>query len=172
MTLKRAWLNQKGLVSRAFADTRIDAFFRDAAAGGSHPCGVSISLLRSAGEAADVNIAVACKGRCAIHIIAYAMKFERYSAGNYHLAKHIERAFGDGIEVYDFLAPRHDYKMEWADQTTLVNDHALALTTLGRAYTRIYLAVVREGVKSAMKTMPRAFTRLFATAHRSTHGFL
>lgn len=169
MTLKRGWLNSKGLVSRAFADTRIDGFFADAASG-QRPAGVAVSLLSSAGEGADVNISVTCKGRRAIHILAYALKFEKVGVGNHHLEMSLRRAFDDGVEVYDFLAPRHAYKMEWADDAIAVNDVTLAVTRRGRWYADIYIAHVREAAKSSLKRLPRGLTRLLAGAHRTTHS--
>lgn len=169
MTLKRGWLNTKGLVSRAFADTRVDAFFTDVTSG-NRPAGVGVSLLTSAGEGADVNISITCKGRRAIHILAYALKFEKVGVGNHHLEVNLQRAFADGIEVYDFLAPRHEYKMEWADGAIAVEDHAIAMTRRGRLYADVYIAVVREAVKRGLKSLPRGMTRLIAGAHRSTHS--
>jgi CelD/BcsL family acetyltransferase involved in cellulose biosynthesis len=170
MTLKRAWLNSRGLMSKAFADVRIDAFFADAVASTNRPCGVAISQLASNGECADVSISVTCKGRRAIHILAYALKFEKVGAGNHHLEVALQSAYADGIKVYDFLAPRHEYKMEWADTVVSVSDYALALSPLGKLYADIYLAHVREAVKRALKTLPRGVTRFIAGAHRSTHG--
>lgn len=169
MTLKRGWLNTKGLVSRAFADTRVDDFFAGVTSG-SRPAGVGVSLLTSAGEGADANIAISCKGRRAIHILAYALKFEKVGVGNHHLEINLQRAFADGVEVYDFLAPRHEYKMEWADGAIAVNDHALALTLRGRAYADVYISIVREAAKAGLKKMPRSLTRLIAGVHRSTHS--
>ncbi len=170
MTLKRGWLNSRGLISKAFADVRIDAFFADAVSSTTRPCGVAISVLSSNGECADVSVSVTCKGRRAIHILAYALKFEKVGAGNHHLEVALQTAYADGIEIYDFLAPRHAYKMEWADTVVSVADHALALSPLGKLYADIYLARVREGIKRAVKTLPRGVTRFIAGAHRSTHG--
>jgi CelD/BcsL family acetyltransferase involved in cellulose biosynthesis len=164
--LKRAWLHGKGLVSRAFADRRIDAFFADVAAGATRPAGVSVSVLRSAGTVADVNIAVTCKGRRALHVIAYAPEFERCGAGCHHMARDIARAFDEGVAVYDFLAPRHDYKMEWADHVVAVGDHALAVTPVGRAYARVYLALIREGAKRMLNALPKPLATTVARLHR------
>lgn len=169
MTLKRGWLNSKGLVSRAFADTRVDRFFAGVTSG-ERPAGVGVSLLTSAGEGADVNISITCKGRRAIHILAYALKFEKVGVGNHHLELNLQRAFADGVEVYDFLAPRHDYKMEWADDAIAVHDLAVALTKRGQLYADVYLAIVREAVKASLKKMPRGLTRLLAGVYRSTHS--
>jgi CelD/BcsL family acetyltransferase involved in cellulose biosynthesis len=170
MTLKRAWLNSRGLVSKAFSDGRIDGFFADAVSSTTRPCGVAISQLSSNGECADVSISVTCKGRRAIHILAYALKFEKVGAGNHHLEVALQMAYADGIQIYDFLAPRHDYKMEWADTVIAVSDHALALSPLGKLYADIYLARVREAIKRTLKKAPRGVMRLIAGTHRSTHS--
>lgn len=169
MTLKRAWLNSRGFISKAFADTRIDAFFADAAGSTGRPCGVVISVLSSTGETANVAISVTCKGRRALHVLAYALKFEKFGVGKQHLDAALQQAHEDGIKVYDFLAPNDAYKMDWADTVVVVADHALALSPLGKLYTDVYLARLREGLKALVKRLPRGVTRLLAGAHRSTH---
>jgi CelD/BcsL family acetyltransferase involved in cellulose biosynthesis len=171
MTLKRAWLNQRGLVSKAFSDKRIDAFFADAVGSIDRPCGVAVSQLRTAGECADLSISITCKGRQAIHILTYALKFEKFGAGNHHLEVALERAFDTGIGIYDFLAPRHAYKMEWADGTIMVSDHALSLSPLGRIYTDIYLAKIRETLKRRLAQLPLGMRRLIGGARRTTASF-
>jgi CelD/BcsL family acetyltransferase involved in cellulose biosynthesis len=168
--LKRGWLNARGLVSRAFADTRIDAFFADASRGAGRPCGLSVSRLASCGEGADVSISMTCKGRRALHILAYSLKFERFGVGNHHLEVSLRRAFTDGVQVYDFLAPRHTYKLEWSEGVMPVEDHVKALGVAGRVYADVYVARVREAGKAALKALPRSLTRMIAGAHRSTHS--
>lgn len=162
MTLKRAWLNARGFYSKAFADRRIDAFFADAAASVDRPCGVSVSRLDTNGEGADVNISITCKDRRAVHILAYALKFDKLGAGNHHLDVNLRRAFDSGIAVYDFLAPHHAYKMEWADHVVAVEDHVLAVTPLGRLYADLYVARLREGLKRLMRRLPPSLVRLVA----------
>lgn len=170
MTLKRAWLDSRGLLSKAFADTRVDAFFADAVSSTARPCGVAVSVLSSAGENANVAISVTCKGRRALHVLAYALKFEKFGVGKHHLDAALQQAYADGVQVYDFLAPNHAYKMDWADTVVVVADHALALSPLGKLYTDIYLARVREGLKAVLKRLPRRMTRLLAGAHRGSPG--
>ncbi len=170
MTLKRAWLNERGLVSKAFADERIDTFFADASSSVARPCGVAISELRTNGECADLSISVTCKGRQAIHILSYALKFEKFGAGNHHLEVAMQRAFEDGVAVYDFLAPRHAYKMEWADGVVAVNDQVLALSPLGNIYADLYLAKVRESLKSLLKRLPLRLRRLIGGARKTVTG--
>jgi CelD/BcsL family acetyltransferase involved in cellulose biosynthesis len=165
MTIKRAWLNHKALVSKAFKDQRIDTFFANAIASTERPCGVQLSLLKSNGEGCDANVSITCKGRRAVHILAYSLKFEKLGVGNHHLDVNLERAFHDGIAVYDFLAPKHIYKMEMADGTVPVRDHTLAISPLGRLYVDLYVAWLREGLKRTVARLPVSLRRLLAGRH-------
>ena len=165
LTLKRAWLNDKGLVSRAFADSRIEAFFAAAVTSRERPAGVAVSMLRTGGEIADHHIMVDCKDRRALHVLGYNLKFERVGPGNIHLEHAIARAFAQGVATFDFLAPRHDYKMDWADGVIAVNDHAIGLTPRGRVYAAVYLGMIREGMKRTLKALPKSVTRSIAGLH-------
>lgn len=165
MTLKRAWLNEKALVSKAFKDQRIDGFFMDAVASKERPCGIEVSMLETNGECGDANISVTCKGRRAVHILAYNLKFDKLGVGNHHLDMAIASAHADGIARYDFLAPRHAYKMEWADGTMLVKDHTIAISPLGRLYVDIYIARLREAMKRTISRLPAGIRRFLSGTH-------
>jgi CelD/BcsL family acetyltransferase involved in cellulose biosynthesis len=167
MAFKRAWLSSKGLVSRALADQRVEAFFADAAASTDHPCGVSVSTLRTGGEIADISISVTAKGTRALHMIAYGLKFEKFAPGALHLDDAFRHAFDDGIETMDFLSPRHPYKMEWADGTVDVCDYAQAVTVRGQVSAAIYIDTLRNGSKSLLAALPPRARDLIAAAHKT-----
>ena len=162
MVFKRAWLKTRGRLSRAFADARTDRFFADVCRGDVRPAGTSVHLLTSNGEIANAAITVTANGRQALHILAYGLKFEKCAAGILHVEALIRRAFETGIRTFDFLAPRHDYKLEWADGAVRVADYALPATMLGRAYTYVYLGFVREHVKSAINQAPGTIAKPIA----------
>lgn len=148
---KRAWLKRRGGYSRAIGDPRFAAFFADAAGGAGPSTGVSASVLRCAGEATAINISLACKGRRHLHIIVYSSKFERAAAGILHIEAAIHRAIDRGDAAFDFLAPRHDYKMAWASGTTAVNDHAVGCTAMGKAWAHGYWRIVRPWAKQLVE---------------------
>ena len=152
ISMKRAQLAARSDVSRALADERFYRFIADVAASSSRPVEMLVSSLRSGGEIAAVQIAVAGKGRMAMHVIVVASKFERFGAGLLHLESTIRRAKEQGVTCFDLLAPRHDYKMAWADGTTAVHDHALPMTVAGRAFI--------AGVLDLKPALKRAFSRL------------
>jgi CelD/BcsL family acetyltransferase involved in cellulose biosynthesis len=162
MALKRDWLHRRGLFSRAFADRRFDAFFAAVAASQNRPAGVSVSALRLNGVAVDLNICVTAKRHVGLHILAYDYAVEKLGAGNHHLDVALQRAFNAGIDVFDFLAPRHPYKMEWADGVVAVNDWAAARTWTGALYLNVYVAGLREGAKWLMRILPKSMAQPLA----------
>lgn len=170
MSLKRGWMKVRGQLSRALADPRTDRFFADVCAGDQRPAGVQVLLLRSGGEIANAAITVTAKGRQAIHVLAFGLKFEKCAAGVLHVERIVENAFASTVTTLDFLAPRHDYKLEWCDGAVRVNDHALPLTLPGTAFTHVYLVVVREKLKAALKSAPHAAAKPAALAQRMLHA--
>lgn len=164
MVLKRAWLKAHGQLSRAFSDRRTDRFFSAVCANTQRPAGARVSLLTTGGEIANAAITITVGGRQAVHILAYGMKFVKCAPGVLHVEKLIERAFADGVGTVDFLSPRHDYKLEWADGSIRVADYALPVSRLGKAYTHVYLAHVREALKAILKARPKNSAGLLAWA--------
>ncbi len=151
VAMKRGWLKRRGEVSRALADERFAAFFADVAEGRGRQAGCLVSALRSQGELAAVQIAIMAKGALALHVMVTGAKFDRFGVGVLHLEAAVKRAFEQGLTRFDLLAPRHDYKMDWADGVVEVRDYALALTLKGRALSGAL------GLKPALK---RAFGKL------------
>jgi len=163
MALKRAWLKERGLVSAAVSDPRTDAFFRDCASGRGPAAGVEVGLVRTGGEIAAIEIAIRCKERVAVHLIAYNLTFERMGAGALLMEDSVRRACESGCATLDLLAPGAGYKLAWTDRAVDVADHALGLTGAGKLYTAIYLQRMRPTVKSAIEQLPMTVRRHLST---------
>jgi CelD/BcsL family acetyltransferase involved in cellulose biosynthesis len=159
LSVKREWLAQKGLVSPALTDERTRRFFEDVASSTARPTNCRISVLSCGGTNAAFEIAFGCKGRMAIHIMAYAQDFEKSGAGAVLLETLLHASMNAGVETYDLLAPGDGYKKEWADGAVGVNDYAVELTLKGKVYTRAYLAVVRPKLKAAINALPTSWRR-------------
>jgi CelD/BcsL family acetyltransferase involved in cellulose biosynthesis len=152
-TCKRAWLRQRGVVSPALMDPRTERFFIDATCGETHPAGCHVLVLSSGGRPVAFEIGVRCKGRSAIHIIAYDLDFEKTAAGALLMEDSIRHAMHDGIAVYDLLAPGDGYKLEWSDDAVVVRDWAMPLTAVGRAYSTLHLGLKRT-LKRGIEALP------------------
>jgi len=167
IALKRVQLQAAGVVSPAVADLRMSAFFADAADGCGHPAGLHVVSLASNAQLAAVDIYIGCKDRAALHIVAYDLQFEKASVGAVLLQHAIAQAFADGFRTFDFLAPAEHYKLRWADGVVGVTDWAMPLSLKGRAFARLYLALVRPAIRAALSALPLALRRFVADRYAS-----
>lgn len=163
LSLKRGWLKNRGLVSAAISDPRTEAFFRDCAADGRHNANVKVGLVRTRGEVAAIELALSCRDRVAVHVIAYNLKFEKTGAGALLMQDSIRQACESGYAVLDLLAPGSNYKFDWTDRAMAVNDHAVGLTAAGRLYASLYLKRMRPAAKSTIEQMPAILRRHLST---------
>lgn len=161
--MKRAWLKSRDRISLAMTDDRFLGFFADVAQGREHRVPCKVLELRSCNEVAALEVVLECKGVRFLHIAVYGLKFDKCGAGGLLLEHSLTDCFTSGMTRLDLLAPRHEYKMEFADGTVQVRDHAVALTLAGRAYTSGYLGMRRQ-LKAAVEAMPAPARRAFASA--------
>src|SRR5690606_28217074 len=89
---------------------------------------------------------------------------EKTGAGSLLMEDSIERAFGDGMAVFDMLAPADGYKLDWADDAVIVRDWAAPVSMLGRAYADLYLGHIRTGLKRGLDLLPVGLRRRLAGA--------
>jgi CelD/BcsL family acetyltransferase involved in cellulose biosynthesis len=162
LELKSEWLRHRGLVSHAISDARMTRFFADAAAGDVKSTNCVVSTLKSNGEPAALEVSFTCKGRLALHVIVYSLKFERSGAGVILMEKSLREGYNEKIGVFDMLAPGDNYKMDWADGAADVYDWVKPLSLTGYTYSRVYLGLLRTRAKQALKAMPQSLRRIVA----------
>lgn len=164
---KRNWLDRRGLLSPALADPTYASFFAAVAAdGGRHAAGCRVSALTVGGRAAAYEIAIRCKERLAVHIIAYDQEYERGGAGSALMEASIRQAVDDGVVCFDLLGPGGGYKDEWADGAVEIADWSVALSLKGGVYERGYLRLVRPRLKALASCLPGGLRKLVAGALR------
>jgi CelD/BcsL family acetyltransferase involved in cellulose biosynthesis len=163
--LKRAWLIDRGHVSPALADARMGRFMEAVALGGGPSAATRVSALASGGKEAGIQIGFTCKNTRALHVIVYDRAFEKMAAGVLHLEEAIRQGFAEGLTRIDLLAPKAEYKVDWADGCVGVTDHAIGMTVKGKAYARIYLGYLRARVKSTIERMPHKMRQMLVTSH-------
>ena len=161
--LKRAWLGRRDKISLALADDRFAAFFADVAESAANPVQCDVLVLRSCNEIAAMQIVLENKGIRFLHVAVYAAKFEKTGGGSLLLENSLANCYAGQVRCLDLLPPRHEYKMDFADGVTMIHDHALALSGLGRCYTHGYLGV-RRRLKARIEAMPAPARRLLARA--------
>ncbi len=157
---KREWLKKRGFVSRAFADAKFDAFFTDVAGSVDRPTGCIVGLLYSNSRPVAYDIGFYSGNNIVAHIGAYDGEYERFGPGGLLTENTLKYCYERGIEHYDFMAPKADYKMSWADGCVEVCDYAYPLSGIGSAYARGILWFVRNAIKNVLAYLPVSARRL------------
>ena len=158
VVMKRIWLEDKSLASATLADDRALSFFEAVASDARNPVGCEVSVMRAGEHLIGVQIGFLCKGRLSLHMIVYNTAHHRYSPGALQMADTVERAFSDGLDAVDYLAPAAAYKSEWSNRSTAVCDFALCRTLKGR----LLVDIVNRRLRPLLKTkiVPRLPRRL------------
>ncbi len=165
LELKAQWLQARGLISHAISDQRMSRFFADAAGSSGRSTNCIVSVLKCNGEPAALEVAFTCKGRLAMHVIVYDLRFEKSSVGVLLMEKCLSDGYEDGLAVYDMLAPGDNYKLDWADGVADVCDWVKPLSAAGFAYARLYLGLLRPYAKHAMTSMPQSLRKIVSRSY-------
>lgn len=166
LELKAEWLRHRGLISHAISDARMSRFFADAAGGEEKTTNCIVSVLKSNGEPAALEVAFTCKGRLAMHVIVYDLRFEKSSVGVLLMEKCLADGYKDGLGVYDMLAPGDNYKLDWADGSADVYDWVKPLSLAGFTYARLYLGLIRVHAKTVLKSIPLSVRKVISRGYK------
>lgn len=168
LELKAEWLRHRGLISNAISDARMSRFFADAAGGDVKSTNCIVSVLKSNGEPAALEVDFTCKGRLAMHVIVYNLKFEKAGAGALLMENCLADGYKDGFGVYDMLAPGDIYKLDWADGSEDVYDWVKPLSLAGFTYARLYLGLLRGRAKAAISALPPSIRKLLSNGYAAS----
>ncbi len=152
--LKKQWLEQKGLVSKAFQDEKTEQFFGEIAQSTDKNININLSVLHVGNKPAAITISFGAKGYRAMHINVIDLAYEKDSPGVSLLEDTIKNSMQQGDKVLDFLAPADPYKLIWCDDIHYVEDFTLSTNLLGQFYTTIALKWIRHGGKNLFKKLP------------------
>ena len=103
-----------------------------------------------------------------MHVIAYALKFEKSGAGALLMEQSLRDGYRDKFGVYDMLAPGDTYKLDWADNSIEVCDWVKPLSLAGFTYARVYLGLLRSRAKAALSALPQPLRKLLSNGYALT----
>jgi CelD/BcsL family acetyltransferase involved in cellulose biosynthesis len=174
LTLKRAWLKQRGIISQTLHDPRFDGFFGAIVLGQTRPVGARVSAIRCRENPVAIEISFACKDRVFGHVLAHDMAFDKQGVGGILADYTIGSAHEHGYATFDLLPPANPYKVDLADDTVAVDDWAVPLTRKGDLYARLWLRHGRHWLKSTFRAIPLQLRRMLLTVYlssrRSSHS--
>ena len=152
--MKRDWLTQKGLLSKAFHDKTMEQFFANIASAQDKPVGILVSCLKVGNKIAAITISFGQNHYRAMHISVLDLQFEKDSPGVELLEDTIRQSMQQKDTTLDFLAPSDPYKKIWCDNTSIVEDFAIPITLIGQLYRTVMLKWIRQGGKNVFKKLP------------------
>ena len=129
IALKRTWLAERGLSSGVIGDTEWEAAIATLADAATSP--LRVARLSVDGQTAAVEIGFVHDDRWCAFLGAMAPEFAKCGPGHVQMAKTIAHCHEQGLARYDLLAPADSYKSRIAHGSTMVCDHAAALSPLG-----------------------------------------
>ena len=162
LRLKRQWVDARGLVSKSIGEDRLFRFFGDVAEAKSHPAGCIVTALCADDRPAAIEILFNCKGRIAVHVMAYDLAYDKLGVGALLFEQGIREAYAERATTIDLMAPGDAYKLDWADASVQVADWSEPLTLAGQAYVRGYLNFARTHIKSAAAALSPVWRRFSA----------
>jgi CelD/BcsL family acetyltransferase involved in cellulose biosynthesis len=151
LAMKRAWLDEKGLMSVGLSAPTTGDFLAGAARAGV----LRVHVLRVGGEPAAIDLGLCGGGFYRLLLVAYDPRFAQGSPGQVLTARLIERCAALGLSGFDLLAPADPYKFMWAGAAVAMGERYAPRTLKGRA-AAFALARLRPLAKRAVKRVVKA----------------
>ncbi len=159
LALKRDWLQARGKISRAFADTRSERALVAMASDRTLASNIVTSRLTVDGRTAAVELGFVTAGRYYAFMGAFETELAAHSPGTVQMDETLAWCIGEGLQAYDLFAPADAYKLRWTQDAVGVADHVLVRNLPGRAWF-VWSGRVRPYLKQVHEAMPGKMRRL------------
>jgi CelD/BcsL family acetyltransferase involved in cellulose biosynthesis len=137
LTLKRAWLRDHGLLSRAFVRSETGNCLAELArtlCGPEASPRMVIAKLCLDGRTAAIEVGFKHRKSFHLYLRAFAPDLACFGPGNVLTERMLEWCAENGVERYDMLPPRSRNKSEWQSGEVGVADYLLPMTWRGSLY--------------------------------------
>lgn len=169
LEFKVSWLEQRGLLSRAYTDSRVTSFWRDLAEAPASQTKLHVSVLKCSDVPVAIEVGLRFRKTHVAHIGAFSPEYERFSPGILQMESTVGDCIENGFERYDLLPPNDAYKLQWADDEMPVVSFTLPMTLKGRAFVGLRLDRSAHTAKAYFQRLPLQLRRpLVAASLRRT----
>jgi CelD/BcsL family acetyltransferase involved in cellulose biosynthesis len=147
--LKHGWMRERGLWSAGYSHPANAAFQRALARRPEF----LVARLTSGGVTAAIEAGIVDRGHYWSLLQGYDARFAEHGPGRLLTWRLVDWCPQGGIGYFDFLAPAHAHKREWANREVPVGDYVIPLTLRGRiaAFSMLY---GRPLAKRMFQTLP------------------
>ena len=152
---KAAWLEQRGIISRAFSNNRVLEFWTGLAQRDNKKSGLIVAVLSCGDQPIAIEIGLRVGDVHVAHVGSFHPEFEKFSPGSLQMEELIGACLEQGITTYDLLAPHDTYKERWASGRIGVSDYVLPVTAAGRAWSKLSRLQLQKLAKEQFARLPK-----------------
>ena len=158
--MRKQWLKETGITSRAFREQQFEEFIDHIAQLGRSGSS-DLQLIGMSMRLDDHPIAEQWgfihKKRYYAFISGWDMAYDFASPGKLHLGEVIKACYEEGLDSVDMMIPNVAYKQTWARETPEVKDYVLPMSFKGGLYGKLWLDLFRPVAKKAFYKLPLAW---------------
>lgn len=152
---KAAWLEQRGIISRAFSDKRVLEFWTGLAHQDPEQSGLVVAVLSCGQQPLAIEIGLRTGDTHVAHIGSFHPEFEKVSPGSLQMEELISVCLEDDVSTYDLLAPHDTYKERWASGSVAVHDYVLPVSAAGMAWSKFSGLRLQKLAKDQFAKLPK-----------------
>ncbi len=155
--MRKQWLEETGVASRAFREEQFERFVSHIAelglSGQANLKLVGMSLQLDGHPIAE-QWGFVHKNRYYAFISGWDMDYDNVSPGKLHLGEVIKACYDQGLDSVDMMIPNVAYKQTWARETVEVKDYVMPISFKGSLYGRVWLDLLRPRAKQLFYRLP------------------
>ncbi len=155
LRIKRQWLEERNIVSRAFSRTEFDAFMNRVVAAKERSVNALVTAISFDEQLIAGEIGFRHKDTYFSHVAAYDLEYARLSAGVLQFEDTIEHCIQNKIHRIDLLAPSDPYKLDWATGTVRVDNLAIPCTPKGYVAVLVNSDMPQTLMRKCAKLLPK-----------------
>ncbi len=160
LRLKRIWLRETGRISLGLHQAGVDSFLASLAGNAEHCSGSCLSVLRVDGTLAAGELGFLHYGHYYAYLGAFDCNLSAASPGKLQMDMTIIWLIEKGISKYDLLGNESSYKEAWSNTALKLETHSLPSTFFGHAYSGLWIARLRPGLKHLYAKLPSRLRQL------------
>lgn len=157
---KNDWLSERGRFNRVMGCPRHIGFLKSLSRSNTQGLEFVTSELTAGGKPVSWEIGFNYKGTHFAYITSHVNSMTDLSPGRLHMDLSQRLAIAGGQERFDLMVPNDTHKESWCSAKVDTKDYFLSVTTLGKVYGHIYLAMIRPMMRRAYYGLPSKTLKL------------
>lgn len=157
---KRTWLRETSRYSSGFAFEGFDRFLASLPGERNTLSGACLSVLKAGDRLVAGELGFLHHGHYYAYLGAFDWDLRDLSPGKVQMDMTVCWLIEQRVKTYDLLGHPADYKENWSNRTLGLETYALPATLAGRAYSGLWTARIRPGLKHIYERLPHQLRRL------------